>query len=261
MGKKTDIFIEAFNNNYLSFIRRMRIITLLFTVTGAVFSMSPEEILNRVDYNMTPDSVSYKGEMVIHRGKKEHTKKFIMDAMGAEKSFIEFTYPARDRGTKYLRNNKNLWIYMPSTSRTMKISGHMLKESMMGSDISYYDQTDRNKYNLIYEGEMLSEDRENYVLELIRREGEEAKYYRQILWIVKENLTIQRGEMYGNSGKMLKELFVDEVEEIGDRYYITRFRIDDKLKADSYTELIMRDIKIDPRISESTFTLKNLERR
>ncbi len=239
----------------------MRILLLYFILINMIFSMTPEEILQRVDYNMTPDSVRYRGEMVIHRGKRKYTKKFIMDAMGAEKSFIEFTYPARDRGTRYLRNERNLWIYMPSTSRTMKISGHMLKESMMGSDISYDDQTDRNKYNILYNGEITEETEEYYVLNLIRREGEEAKYYRQVLWIAKDTLTIKRGEMYAKTGKLLKELQVDEIELIGDRYYITRFRIDDKLKKTSYTELILREIEIDPEISESTFTLKNLERR
>ncbi len=239
----------------------MRILLLYFILINMIFSMTPEEILQRVDYNMTPVSVRYRGEMVIHRGKRKYTKKFIMDAMGAEKSFIEFTYPARDRGTRYLRNERNLWIYMPSTSRTMKISGHMLKESMMGSDISYDDQTDRNKYNILYNGEITEETEEYYVLNLIRREGEEAKYYRQVLWIAKDTLTIKRGEMYAKTGKLLKELQVDEIELIGDRYYITRFRIDDKLKKTSYTELILREIEIDPEISESTFTLKNLERR
>ena len=150
---------------------------------------------------------------------------------------------------------------MPSTSRTMKISGHMLKNSMMGSDISYDDQTDRNKYGVLYRGEMTQETEEYYVLDLVRREGEEAKYYRQVLWVDKTNLTIKKGEMYAKSGKLLKELSVDEVEKIGDRYYIIRFRIDDKLKVNSYTELIMKKIEIDPTISESTFTLKNLERR
>ena len=100
----------------------MRIIFIFFVLTRLIFSMTPEEILERVDYNMTPDSVRYSGEMIIHRKSKKHTKKFEMAAIGADKSFIEFTYPARDKGTRYLRNENNLWIYMPSTSRTMKIS-------------------------------------------------------------------------------------------------------------------------------------------
>ena len=239
----------------------MKILFIFFLLSNLIFGMSPEEILTRLDYNMTPESVSYRGEMIIHREDKKYTKKFIMDAIGNERSFIVFKYPARDRGTKYLRNGKNLWIYMPSTSRTIKISKHMLKESMMGSDISYDDQTDRNKYSTLYDSKIIDETPDQYVLDLIRKEGEEAKYYRQILWINKNTLTIDKGEMYANSGKLLKEYIVDEIQKIQDRYYITIFRIDDKLKKNSYTELILTDIKLNPDLSESVFTLKNLERR
>jgi outer membrane lipoprotein-sorting protein len=223
--------------------------------------MSSNEILTKLDYNMTPESVSYEGEMIIHRAGKKYTKKFVMDAVGNEKSFIVFKYPARDRGTKYLRNGQNLWIYMPSTSRTIKISKHMLKESMMGSDISYDDQTDRNKYSTLYNSEIIHETPTQYTVNLIRKDGEEAKYYRQILWINKNTLTIDKGEMYAKSGKLLKEYTVDEIKKIGDRYYITIFRIDDKLKKNSYTELILTDIKLNPDLSESIFTIKNLERK
>ncbi len=239
----------------------MKKLFVFFLLSNLIFSMSSKEILTRLDYNMTPESVSYKGEMIIHRGDKKYTKKFIMDAVGNEKSFIVFKYPARDRGTKYLRNGDNLWIYMPSTSRTIKISKHMLKESMMGSDISYDDQTDRNKYSLLYNSEIIHETPTQYTIDLIRKDGEEAKYYRQILWINKNTLTIDKGEMYANSGKLLKEYIVDEIKKIGDRYYITIFRIDDKLKKNSYTELILTEIKLNPDLSESIFTLKNLERK
>ena len=137
----------------------------------------------------------------------------------------------------------------------------MLKESMMGSDISYDDQTDRNKYSTLYNSEIINETPTQYVLDLIRKDGKEAKYYRQILWINKNTLTIDKGEMYANSGKLLKEYIVDEIKKIENRYYITIFRIDDKLKKNSYTELILTDIKLNPDLSESIFTLKNLERK
>jgi len=239
----------------------MKKLFIFFLLSNLVFSMSSEEILTKLDYNMTPKSVSYNGEMIIHRGNKKYTKKFIMDADGNEKSFIVFKYPARDKGTKYLRNGKNIWIYMPSTSRTIKISKHMLKENMMGSDISYDDQTDRNKYSTLYNSKIINETPTQYVLDLIRKDGEEAKYYKQILWINKNTLTIDKGEMYANSGKLLKEYIVDEITKIEDRYYITIFRIDDKLKKNSYTELILTEIKLNPDLSDSIFTLKNLEKR
>jgi outer membrane lipoprotein-sorting protein len=224
------------------------------------FSITPNEMLKAVDYNMTPTSVSYEGEMNIIRNGKKRTKKFVMDAIGSEKSFIKFSYPKRDSGTKFLRNGANLWIYMPNTAKTIKISDHMLKNSMMGSDFSYDDQTDRNKYHEIYNSTLIEETETEYKLELIRKEGIEAKYQKQIVWIDKKTLTLTKSEMYATSGKLLKEMLVDEIQKLGDRYYITKMRMVDMLKSDSYTELILTNIEIDPTIPDSIFSLRNLER-
>ena len=146
-----------------------------------------------------------------------------IQAIGAEKAFIEFTSPPRDKGTRYLRNNENLWMYFPKANRTIKISGHMLRQSMMGSDISYEDQTDRNKLNELYDSSILSETDGIYTLELLAKEGIETSYYRRVIDIAKDTYTIKNSSMYANSGKLLKVLTVEEIQHIGDRYYITSF--------------------------------------
>ena len=58
---------------------------------------------------------------------------------------MEFTNP-EDRGTRYLKRDKNLWIYFPKEQDTVKISGHLLKEGMMGSDVSYEDALESSDY-------------------------------------------------------------------------------------------------------------------
>ena len=57
------------------------------------------EILDKVDYNMTPDKVIYQGEMIINKKDKVYKKKMDISAIGTEKAFIEFTSPPRDKGT------------------------------------------------------------------------------------------------------------------------------------------------------------------
>jgi len=61
-----------------------------------------------------------------------------VDGSGTDKALVEFTNP-QDKGTRYLKIGKELWIYFPSEQDMVKISGHMLKEGMMGSDVSYED--------------------------------------------------------------------------------------------------------------------------
>lgn len=210
---------------------------------------------------MTPSSIKYDGEMIIHKKNKKFVKKMKIQAVGKNLAFIEFISPPRDKGTKYLRNGDNLWIFLPKADRTVKISGHMLRQNMMGSDISYEDQTDRTHLTDIYNSEILKETEGLYTLRLVAKEGEDTAYYMRVIEVDKENYVLKNSKMYAMSGKLLKEFYVDEIIRIKGRYYITKFRMEDKIKKGSYTELLLSDIVIDPDISDSVFTLRNLERR
>ncbi len=240
-------------------MKKTLMIYLFFPVI--IWALTAKEILEKVDYNMTPSSIKYDGEMIIHKKNKQFIKGMKIQAVGSDLAFIEFTSPPRDEGTKYLRNGDNLWIFLPKADRTVKISGHMLRQNMMGSDISYEDQTDRSHFTDLYNPEILDESDEAYILQLTAKDGEDTAYYKRVIEVDRNNYVLITSKMYAMSGKLLKEFYVDEARWIGDRYYITKFRMEDKIKKDSYTEIILKNIIIDPDIPEAIFTLKNLERR
>ena len=94
-----------------------------------------------MDKNSVFEKMEYNGKMTIKKKKKVRTKSMHIYAEGEEKSLIEFTNP-EDDGTRYLRLTGELWMYFPDAEEIIKISGHMLRESMMGSDFSYEDMVD-----------------------------------------------------------------------------------------------------------------------
>ncbi len=238
-----------------------KIILLMFLMGINIFGMTAQEILDKVDYNMTPNTFKSNAKMIIYSGKKILTKEMTMTAVGDDMAFIEFTGPKRDAGTRYLRNGDNLWMYFPSANRTMKISGHMLRQGMMGSDISYEDQTDRTTFNEQYDSKILEETDTIYKVELIAKGGVEVTYERRVIEVEKDTFVMIGAFMYAKSGKLLKEMKTLEYEKIGDRYYITHMRMDDKIKKDSYTEIISSNIEVDLEIDSQIFTLRNLERK
>lgn len=237
------------------------IILITILLSTNVFAMTANEILKKVDYNMTPSTIKYDGKMIIHQGKQTLTKEMKVIADGAETALIEFTSPVRDKGTKFLRTEDNLYIYFPSAGKTQKLSGHMLRQGMMGSDISYEDQTSRNKLNDLYSSKVISEDDNVYVLELISKPNEENTYYKRVLTIDKKNFVLKSSLMYANSGKLLKEMTIVDYKKIGDRYYITNFKMIDKVKKDSYTEILSSNIEVDIKVDSNTFSISNLEKR
>jgi outer membrane lipoprotein-sorting protein len=181
---------------------------------------------------------------------------------GNTHSFVEFTNP-EDRGTKYLKRDGRLYVYSPDTEEVMLISGHMLKESMMGSDMSYEDtlnnETLASRYDPVVAGSETVNGRDSWVLELKAKNKTES-YPSRKLWIDKENGDLLRYELYALSGVKLKEYTLLKVEVIGGRRFPVEGEMRDLMRKNSKTTFVMRNVTLDKPIADSVFSQRNLER-
>ena len=182
--------------------------------------------------------------------------------VGAEKALVEFTNP-QDKGTKYLKINKELWIYFPSEQDVVKISGHMLKEGMMGSDVSYEDALESDalhkKYSAAISGEETFEGHPCYVLTLDAL-VKDAPYYKRKMWVDKELFIQRKEEMYAKSGTLLKVSHVLDVKKIGSRHFPAKIEMVNMLRKNTKTVFEMSDIVFDVKLDRNIFSLQNLQR-
>lgn len=226
--------------------------------------LTADEILDKVDQNMVSTSVISEAKMIIHNKDRIDTKIMKSWGVGKKKGFTEFTAPSRDKGTKYLRVDDNLWMYLPSVEKVIKLSGHLLRQSMMGSDFSYEDALDRLKLRDDYSVEIIGDEEYNgeqcYVLELTATH-KEVTYYRRKIWVDKKKFIGIKSELYAKTGKLLKEMTVQKVEEFDGRYYPVHSTMENKLRKNSKTEFIVTSIEFDADIPESVFSRRNLEKR
>jgi len=236
----------------------------LLGTTHTVFAADPTaaELLARVDANETYSSIRYSGEMVIEYQGKRYIKKFEASARANSDSFIEFTNP-EDKGTKYLKKEGRLYVYSPDTEEVMLISGHLLKESMMGSDLSYEDTIENEKlsarYSPILAGKAEMGGRAAWILELSARKKTES-YPKQKLWIDVENGDLLRSEQYALSGAKLKEYALIKSEKIGHRRFPVESEMRDLLRKGSRTVFRMSRIELDAAVPDSIFSMRNLEK-
>jgi outer membrane lipoprotein-sorting protein len=183
-------------------------------------------------------------------------------ARGNTHSFIEFTNQ-EDRGTKYLKRDGRLYVYSPDTESVMLISGHMLKESMMGSDMSYEDtlnnETLASRYDPVITGSEIINGQDSWVLELKAKKKTES-YPSRKLWIDKENGDLLHYELYALSGVKLKEYTLLKVEVIGGRRFPVEGEMRDLMRKNSKTTFVMRNVTLDKPIADSVFSQRNLER-
>jgi outer membrane lipoprotein-sorting protein len=236
---------------------------MLFTVITA-FSQAPTaaDLLRKIDDNEIYSTIEYEGEMIIEYGNRRYVKVMKAWGRGNTDSFIEFSNP-EDKGTKYLRTGGRLYVYSPDNEGVMLISGHMLKESMMGSDMSYEDtlnnETLASRYDPVITGSEIVTGRDSWVLELKAKKKTES-YPSRKLWIDKENNDLLRYELFALSGVKLKDYNLLRVEVINVRRFPVEGEIRDLMRKGSKTKFIMKNVALDKPIPDSVFSRRNLER-
>ena len=199
--------------------------------------------------------------MTIHGRRSSRTITSRSWTEGDKKSFTEYLTPASEAGTKMLKLDGQLWIYTPSADRTIQISGHLLRQSVMGSDLSYEDMMDDRKlsdvYNVTVTGKDTLQKRDVLVLELVAKVSDVA-YYKQKMWIDAERFVPLRQEMYARSGQLLKRTELTDVKKIQNRWYPSKVVYKDMLKDGKGTEFVTTSIKFDQSIPDHIFSKASL---
>ncbi|GHT85776.1 hypothetical protein FACS1894137_10490 [Spirochaetia bacterium] len=220
------------------------------------------ELLRRVDDNEIYQTIEYEGQMIIEYQNRRYVKTMKAWGRANNDSFIEFIN-REDAGTKYLKKDGRLYVYSPDTEEVMLISGHMLKESMMGSDMSYEDTIENdtlaNRYTPAITGSEMYAGRDCWVLELTAKKRTES-YPKQKMWIDKENGDVLHTEFFALSGSKLKEMTLLKTETIAGRRFPVEYEMRDMLRKNSKTTFVMTSVVLDKPIADSVFSQRNLER-
>ena len=201
--------------------------------------------------------------MIIYGRRNQRTVTSVGYSEGKNKSFSEYLAPARERGIKMLKLEDNLWIYSPSTDRTIQLSGHMLKQSLMGSDLSYEDMMENRKLTEMYDAKVIGEEtidgRETWILQL-NAKVDDASYDSRKVWIDTERYVPLREELFAKSGQLLKRTELKDVKKIDGRWYPTKMNYKDMLKDGKGTDFIVLEIEFDVEIPAYIFSKAALKR-
>jgi outer membrane lipoprotein-sorting protein len=210
---------------------------------------------------MSSENRIVTSKMIIHGTRTSRTIESTSWAVGDKQAYTEYLAPAREKGTKMLKLEDQLWIYSPSTDRTIQISGHMLRQSVMGSDLSYEDMMEDSKlidnYDAAVIGEEVIGEQNCWILELQAKTSDVSYQIRKV-WVDKDRYIPLKEELYAKSGKLLKKTELFDIQRIGNRWYPKRVVFKDMLKIGDGTEFIIESIQFDQEIPEHIFTKASL---
>ena len=224
---------------------------------GQSNDMSVQDIIRAMDENLNAKSRVLTSKMVVHGRRTSRTIESKNWVIGIDLAFTEYLSPPREKGTKMLKLGDKLWTYSPQTDRVIQISGHMLRQSVMGSDMSYNDMMEDRPlielYEATLEGSVELDGRDHWIM-LMEAKVKGLSYPMRRAWIDKEYLLPMKEELYAKSGKLLKTSTMDGIKKVQGRWFPTRFIFKDELKRNSKgTEWVIDEIAFDVDIPDYRF--------
>ncbi|MBN1164605.1 MAG: outer membrane lipoprotein-sorting protein [Candidatus Krumholzibacteriota bacterium] len=217
-----------------------------------------EEVLERIDRNMYLDQAISTATMVIHGRSATRTLTSKTYRQGLNQAFVEYLSPPREKGKKMLRLADKLWTYTPEpTDRIITISGHLLRQSVMGSDLSYEDITENRRLRELYDARVTGQEeidgRRCWILSLTAK-TEDVTYHARTLWVDQERWLPLKEDRFARSGRLLKTIRIEEVFPVGERWYPKRMTFRDMLSRGDGTEYTIDTIDIEVDIPDHLFS-------
>lgn len=247
----------------------MRLLYFLFfvlVVSSGLFAQEPNatEIIKKADQLLQGKSNYAEISMVIHRPKWDRT--LTMKSWSKENDFslIYITSPAKERGQVFLKRKNEMWNWLPSIDRTIKIPPSMMMQSWMGSDMTNDDLVNESSIIKDYDHKIVGEENlegyDCYIIELIPHEDAPVVWGKIYSWISKTKYFALKNEYYDEDDFLINVENLSNIKNVGDRTIPTKFTIIPVEKDDHYTEMEFVNIEFNIDIEESFFSIQNMKR-
>jgi len=225
-------------------------------------TLSVEEIIKKSDELMRGDTANGSMEMIVKTKRWTRTIEMESWSKGTKKSFIRINAPVRDKGTTFLKLDKEMWQYVPKVERTIKIPPSMMMQSWMGSDFTNDDLVKESSIVDDYKSKLLGKEGNNYKVELIPRPEAAVTWGKVLYWVDIDNLLPVRVEFYDEDNLLVNVLEYMDVRRFNDRQMPAKWVMtpQDEDKEGHSTTIIVKEMVFNEPVDNLIFSLSALKK-
>jgi outer membrane lipoprotein-sorting protein len=221
-------------------------------------------IIEKADEKLKGTSNQAEITMTIIRPTWEREMTMKSWSKGDDLSLILVTQPARDKGTAFLKREKEIWNWQPSIDRTIKMPPSMMTQSWMGSDFTNDDLVKQSSIVTDYTHTLLGketiEGRECYKIQLIPHEDAAVVWGKVISWISVDEFLQLKTEFYDEDDYLVNTMLGKNVKEIGGKILPTRMEVIPEEEEGHMTVIEYIDLEFDIDIKDSFFSIQQMKR-
>ena len=183
------------------------LLIFLFFLTFNICAQDADQILKNSEEKIQGIKSSYQ-EMMIKIVRPKWSKEMTMKGWSIGEDYFASVVlsPAKEKGTVFLKRENEVWNYIPSIERTIKLPPSMMMQNWMGTDFTNDDLVQRSSitddYTNTIIGNEIIDGLDCWIIELIPNEDAAVVWGKLMMWIDKRDYM------------QLKTQFFDEYDEM-----------------------------------------------
>ncbi len=241
-----------------------KIFLFLLIISSFTIGQTAKEIVqksNDNNFGVTSQGVS---KMTVVRPDWSREVEMKSWSKGTDYYLIYITSPARDKGQVFLKRKLELWNWMPSIGRMIKLPPSMMMQSWMGSDFTNDDLLKQSSLVKDYVhtiiGEETIDNHKTWNINFIPKPDAPVVWGKITMWITKAHYLQIKVEYFDETLELVNTMIGSKIKNVGDRMLPTKMEMIPADKPGNKTILEYSSILFDKPISDRFFSQQNMKK-
>ena len=239
-------------------------ILLILPLSGLAQNLTAKQIIVKADNLQRGESNKGQMTMTIIRPKWTRTISMKNWSLGRDYSMTYILSPAKDKGQVFMKRKNEMWNWVPSINRMIKLPPSMMSQGWMGSDYTNDDILKESSIVVDYNHKLIGEEKVSgldcYKIELIPKEDAAVAWGKVIKWVSKKEFWQLKNEYYDEDNELIRTEIASEIKNFGDRRLPSKIEIIPADKPGHKTLVIINSSTFNIKIDESFFSQQNMKR-
>jgi outer membrane lipoprotein-sorting protein len=240
------------------------VVAALSTIAFKMADPSVDEIIKKAEDKFRGTQTTAEMAITIQRPKWSRTMELKSWAKGTKYSMTLITAPARDKGAVFLKKDKEVWNWLPSVERTIKLPPSMMSQSWMGTDLTNDDLVKESSMVKDFKHTLLGKEtmggKTCYKIESMAKEDAAVVWGKIISWIDVKDYIQMKAEFYDEDEELVNTFTGLNVKLMGGKMIASKMEIIPATKKTQKTTLEYKSIDFTTPISDDFFTVQNMKK-
>jgi outer membrane lipoprotein-sorting protein len=240
------------------------LVSLLTMFTNLASAQNAREILQKAVDLMYGKNTYSVITMTITKPTWSRTVSMKVWSIEPDYSIVYITEPARDKGSVTLKRKNEVWNWLPSVQKTIKIPPSMMLASWMGSDFTNDDLVRQSSIVNDYTHTLLGEEEYGgyacYKIELIPKPDAGVVWGKIIVWISIKGYMQLKSEFYDEEGVLIRTMTGSKPKYFDGHLLPSYSEMIPHNKPGNSTSFETKELDFDISITPEFFSIQNMSR-